>query len=81
MRSSTSALGGVLAVGFAFAIVIDSTAARTQGPVGPLTFAATDARDLDYTVNVVRGLEREGALHRVGVDTRLPVSSLRPRRA
>lgn len=76
MRSSISALGGVLAVGFAFAIVINSTAARTQGPVGPLTFAATDARDLDYTVNVVRGLEREGALQLVDLTS----DPLAPRR-
>lgn len=76
MRLSISALGGVLAIGFAFAIVLNSPPARTQSPVGPLTFAATEAGDLDDTITIVRRLERDGALELVDLTS----DPLAPRR-
>ena len=65
MRSSTGVLGGLLAT--VLAIALTPEAPHTQSLIGPLTFAATENRELDQTSDVIRRMQRDGDLRLVEV--------------
>ncbi len=65
MRSSTGVLGGFVAT--VLAIALAPVAPHTQGLIGPLTLAATEARTLDQTKDVIRRMQLNGNLRLVEV--------------